>query len=37
MKPNPDMLFGNIFNDVRIIPTYLEGFADGTNAKLCFT
>jgi hypothetical protein len=33
MKPNPQMLFGNIFDDERITPTYLERFADDAVAK----
>jgi hypothetical protein len=34
MKPNPEMLFGNIFNDERITPKYLERFSDDHLAKL---
>lgn len=34
MKPNEQMLFGNIFNDVRIVPKYLERFAEDHLAKL---
>ena len=34
MKPNPNMLFGNIFDDVRITPNYLARFADDAKAKL---
>ncbi len=34
MKPNPNMLFGNIFDDRKITPTYLVRFADDTIAKL---
>jgi hypothetical protein len=34
MKPNPEMLFGNIFDDNRITPNYLGRFADDTVAKL---
>lgn len=34
MKPNPKMLFGNIFDDRNISPTYLARFADDVIAKL---
>ena len=34
MKPNPEMLFGNIFDDVRITPNYLARFTDDAIAKL---
>lgn len=34
MKPNPEMLFGNIFDDVKITPNYLARFADDVIAKL---
>ena len=34
MKPNPRMLFGNIFDDERIIPNYLARFGDDVIAKL---
>jgi hypothetical protein len=34
MKPNPNMLFGNIFDDRKIIPNYLARFADDVKAKL---
>lgn len=34
MKPNPKMLFGNIFDDVKITPTYLSRFTDDVIAKL---
>lgn len=34
MKPNPEMLFGNIFDDNRITPNYLGRCADDTVAKL---
>ena len=34
MKPKPKMLFGNIFEDERITPTYLARFTDDTIAKL---
>jgi hypothetical protein len=34
MKPNPKMLFGNIFDDVKITPNYIARFADDTVAKL---
>lgn len=34
MKPNPKMLFGNIFDDVKITPTYLARFSDDAIAKL---
>ena len=34
MKPNPKMLFGNIFDDKKIIPTYIERFAEDVIAKL---
>ena len=34
MKPNPKMLFGDIFDDVRITPNYLVRFADDTIAKI---
>jgi hypothetical protein len=34
MKPNPRMLFGNIFDDERITPNYLARFADDVIAKL---
>ncbi|WP_432670219.1 hypothetical protein [Flavobacterium sp. SM2513] len=34
MKPNPRMLFGNIFDDVKITPNYIARFADDTQAKL---
>jgi len=34
MKPNPSMLFSNIFDDTRITPNYLARFADDVIAKL---
>jgi hypothetical protein len=34
MKPNPEMLFGNIFDDNRITPNYLGRCADDVVAKL---
>jgi hypothetical protein len=34
MKPNPKMLFGNIFDDVKITPNYLARFTDDVIAKL---
>jgi len=34
MKPNPKMLFGNIFDDKNITPNYLARFTDDTIAKL---
>ena len=34
MKPNPKMLFGNIFDDRNITPTYLSRFTDDVIAKL---
>jgi hypothetical protein len=34
MKPNPRMLFGNIFDDRNITPSYLARFADDVIAKL---
>jgi hypothetical protein len=34
MKPNPEMLFGNIFDDERITPNYLARFGDDVVAKL---
>lgn len=34
MKPNPQMLFGNIFDDERITPINLESFSDDVLAKL---
>lgn len=34
MKPNSKMLFGNIFDDKNITPTYLSRFADDLLAKL---
>lgn len=34
MKPNPRMLFGNIFDDRNITPNYLARFADDVIAKL---
>lgn len=34
MKPNPKMLFGNIFDDRNITPSYLARFADDVIAKL---
>ena len=34
MKPNEKMLFGNIFDDKKIIPTYIERFAEDVIAKL---
>jgi hypothetical protein len=34
MKPNPEMLFGNFYNDYRITPTYLERHADDVIAKI---
>jgi len=34
MKPNPNMLFGNIFDDERITPNYLARFTDDVIAKL---
>ena len=34
MKPNPKMLFGNIFDDERITPNYVARFADDVIAKL---
>lgn len=34
MKPNEKMLFGNLFDDVRITPTYLARFANDTKNKL---
>jgi hypothetical protein len=34
MKPNPNMLFGNIFDDRKITPNYLARFADDAKAKL---
>lgn len=34
MKPNPKMLFGNIFDDERITPSYLARFTDDVIAKL---
>jgi hypothetical protein len=34
MKPNPEMLFGNIFDDVRITPDYLGRCAEDVVAKL---
>lgn len=34
MKPNPEMLFGNFYNDSKIAPTYLERHADDVIAKL---
>lgn len=34
MKPNPEMLFGNFYNDPKIAPTYLERHADDVIAKL---
>lgn len=34
MKPSPKMLFGNIFDDNRIIPNYLARFTDDVIAKL---
>lgn len=34
MKPNSRMLFGNIFDDVKITPNYLARFTDDVIAKL---
>ena len=34
MKPNPQMLFGNFYNDPKIAPTYLERHADDVVAKI---
>lgn len=34
MKPNPKMLFGNIFDDRNITPSYLARFTDDVIAKL---
>ena len=34
MKPKPEMLFGNIFDDRKITPNYLARFADDAKAKL---
>ena len=34
MKPNPQMLFGNFYNDSKIAPTYLERHSDDTIAKI---
>lgn len=34
MKPNPKMLFGNIFDDKNITPNYLARFTDDVIAKL---
>ncbi|MGV9003742.1 hypothetical protein [Flavobacterium sp.] len=34
MKPNPKMLFGNFFDDIRITPNYVARFADDVKAKL---
>ena len=34
MKPNPKMLFGNIFDDRNITPNYLARFTDDVIAKL---
>ncbi len=34
MKPNPQMLFGNIFDEKRITPNYIARFAEDTQAKL---
>ena len=34
MKPNPEMLFGNIFDDERITPDYLARFGSDVEAKL---
>lgn len=34
MKPNPKMLFGNIFDDKNITPNYIQRFAVDVKAKL---